>query len=54
MLLGRYKKLTWDNNNNNNNNNNEPIGERPLRGPRLRLKGNIRMDLKEIGINRSN
>ena len=32
----------------------KPTGKRPLRRPRRTWEGNIRMDLKEIGINRSN
>ena len=32
----------------------KPIGMRPLGRPRLRWKDNIRMDLKEIGINTRN
>ena len=31
-----------------------PTGKRPLRRPRRRWKGNIRMDLKEININTRN
>ena len=31
-----------------------PTGKRPLGKPRLRLEDNIRMDLKEIGINTRN
>ena len=31
-----------------------PTGKRPLRRPRRRWEGNIRMDLKEIGINTRN
>ena len=32
----------------------KPTGKRPLGRPRRRWEDNIRMDLKEIGINRSN
>ena len=32
----------------------KPIGKRPLRRPIRRWKNNIRMDLKEIGINTRN
>ena len=32
----------------------KPIGKRPLRRPRHRWEDNIRMDLKEIGINTRN
>ena len=32
----------------------KPTGKRPLGGPRRRLKGNIRMDLEEIGVNAGN
>ena len=32
----------------------KPTGGRPLGGPRRRWEKNIRMDLKEIGINKSN
>ena len=31
-----------------------PTGERPLRRPRHRWEDNIRMDLKEMGVNRRN
>ena len=32
----------------------KPTGEKPLRRPRRRWEDNIRMDLKEIGINTRN
>ena len=32
----------------------KPTGKRPLGKPRRRQEGNIRMDLKEIGINAGN
>jgi hypothetical protein len=32
----------------------KPTGKRPLRMPRRRWEGNIRMDLKGIGINTKN
>ena len=32
----------------------KPTGKRPLRRPRRRWEDNIRMDLKEIGINAGN
>ena len=32
----------------------KPTGKRPLGRPRRRCKNNIRMDLKEIGINAGN
>jgi hypothetical protein len=32
----------------------KPTEKRPFRGPRRRLKDNIRMDLEEIGINAGN
>ena len=32
----------------------KPIGKRPLGRPRRRWKDNIRMDIKEIGINTRN
>ena len=32
----------------------EPTGKRPVRRPRLRWEDNIRMDLKEIGMNTRN
>ena len=35
-------------------NTGKPTGKRPLGRPRLRWEDNIRMDLKEIGINTRN
>ena len=32
----------------------KPTGERPIGKPRRRLQDNIRIDLKEIGINKRN
>ena len=33
---------------------NKPIGKRPLRRPKRRCEDNIRIDLKEIGVNTRN
>ena len=32
----------------------KPTGKRPMRRPRRRWEGNIRMDLEEVGINTGN